>query len=162
MTTETILNNENLNEFDYLKSELSDLKNELTSNNGRLEEKTELTDEEVKKITKNAAEHNQILKLNKLKKITDKQSVEFSKVRGLQADSLEKITDEQALNLWKTKFLFMNSLSTITDKQAEALWKPIMLWLNGLKKLTDKQKYLICILIGIPMLIDIIYSLIIK
>ena len=31
-----------------------------------------------------------------------------------------------------------------------------------LKKLSNKQKYLICILIGIPMLIDIIYSLIIR
>jgi hypothetical protein len=61
------------------------LKNELNSNKKKLEEKTELSDDEVKKIVKNATERNLIsLKLNNLKKITNKQAAELSKVRGLE------------------------------------------------------------------------------
>jgi hypothetical protein len=61
------------------------LKNELNSNKKKLEEKTEFSDDEVKKIVKNATERNLIsLKLNNLKKITNKQAAELSKVRGLE------------------------------------------------------------------------------
>ncbi|MBR4633717.1 hypothetical protein IKO50_01830 [bacterium] len=61
------------------------MKNELNSNKKKLEEKTEFSDDEVKKIVKNATERNLIsLKLNNLKKITNKQAAELSKVRGLE------------------------------------------------------------------------------
>ena len=121
------------------------------------ENKTSLTDLEVKKVVEYANQNHVGLSLDWLTNITDKQAEELWKIWGsLSLDWLTSITDKQAEGLWRlNQCLRLNWLKNITDKQAKELSKTLLLYLKWLETITNNQiEYftqsgcIICIIFG--------------